>query len=101
MGFSVPLTNETFGKKEDLSKIQYKRRNTNDVYYFDDDNYARFNQPWTLNLNANYGYSRNATKFGTKVASIGIDSTLSLHRIGVYLVIPIMILFLRNWHIQD
>ncbi|MEN9486772.1 MAG: hypothetical protein RIR56_460, partial [Bacteroidota bacterium] len=33
---------------------------------------------WTLNLNVNYGYTRNATKFGTKVASVGIDSTLKL-----------------------
>jgi lipopolysaccharide assembly outer membrane protein LptD (OstA) len=31
-----------------------------------------------LNLNVNYGYTRNATKFGTKVASVGIDSTLKL-----------------------
>jgi hypothetical protein len=26
--------------------------------YFDQDNYSRFNQPWTLNINANYGYSK-------------------------------------------
>ena len=79
LGFSVPLTNELFGKKEDLSK-KYKTKGEirNEVYNFDEDNYARFNQPWTLNLNVNYGYTRNATKFGTKVASVGIDSTLKL-----------------------
>jgi hypothetical protein len=30
----------------------------NENYYFDDDNYAHFDQAWTLNVNANYAYSK-------------------------------------------
>jgi hypothetical protein len=79
MNFSFPLNNETFGKKEDLAtKYKTKGEIRNEVYYFDQDNYSRFTQPWTLNLNANYGYSKNNTRFGKSVASLGLDGSVKL-----------------------
>ncbi len=79
MQFSYPLSDAIFGKKEDPSKI-YKSKGEirNEVYYFDDDQYAHFQQPWTLNMSAQYGYTRQLTKFGTKVASLGLDGNIKL-----------------------
>lgn len=79
LGFTFPLNNELFGKKDEMSK-KYKTKGEirNEVYYFDEDNYAHFSQPWSLNLNANYGYSKTNTKFGNSVASLGLDGTLKL-----------------------
>ncbi|NRS92717.1 lipopolysaccharide assembly outer membrane protein LptD (OstA) [Chryseobacterium sp. 16F] len=76
---SYPLSEAIFGKQEDLSK-KYKSKGEirNEVYYFDENNYARFQQPWTLNINAQYSYTRNLTLFGTKVASVGLDGTMNL-----------------------
>lgn len=82
-GFNVqltyPLTNLIFGEKEDPSKL-YKKRGEirNELYYFDEDDYARFTQPWSLNISANYGYTRNATRFGTTVASLRLDGNIKL-----------------------
>ncbi len=76
---SYPLSDAIFGEKKDLSKkYPEKGEIRNENYYFDEDHYARFSQPWSLNVNASYSYSRNLTKFGTKVASIGIDGNLKL-----------------------
>lgn len=76
---SYPLSEAIFGEKEDLGKkYSYKGEIRNEVYYFDDDHYARFEQPWTLNVNANYAYSRAQTRFGTKVASVGLDGSIKL-----------------------
>ncbi len=76
---SYPLSDAIFGEEEDLSK-KYKSKGEirNEVYYFDENNYARFSQPWTLNINANYGYTKSFTRFGTQVASMGLDGTLNL-----------------------
>ena len=79
--FSYPLSNETFSGKEkkDLSKKYSKKGEIrNEEYYFDDDGYARFTQPWTLNINAQYSYNRSLTRFGNKMASLGLDGTLKL-----------------------
>jgi hypothetical protein len=48
-----------FGKKEELSKI-YKKKGEirNENYYFDDDNYSHYQPTWTLNVNANYAYTK-------------------------------------------
>ena len=76
---SFPLSEAIFGEKkkpEDIYKTRGEIRNEN--YYFDESNYAHFSAPWTLNVNANYGYTRNTTRFGTKVASIGLDGDLKL-----------------------
>jgi len=82
-GFSVqlsyPLSEAIFGEKEELTKkYNTKGEIRNEDYYFDDDNYAHFTQPWTLNVNAQYGYTRQLTKFGTKVASMGLDGSIKL-----------------------
>ena len=78
---SYPLSNETFTGKEKpelAKKYNTKGEIRNENYFFDDDNYARFQQPWTLNINAQYNYSRSLTRFGNKMASVGLDATLKL-----------------------
>ncbi|ALR32623.1 hypothetical protein ATE47_15245 [Chryseobacterium sp. IHB B 17019] len=77
---SYPLSSELFGEKTDYAK-KYKSKGEvrNENYYFDDDNYAHFDQAWTLNVNANYAYTRSmASRTPTKLASIGLDGSLKL-----------------------
>lgn len=79
--FSVPLSDALFKGSEDKKKgkkYSTKGEIRNENYFFDDDNYARFEQPWTLNVNANYAYTKGNTLFGNKVASVGLDGTLKL-----------------------
>ncbi|MBW8358494.1 MAG: LPS-assembly protein LptD [Weeksellaceae bacterium] len=77
--FSYPLSEAIFGEKEDLEKkYNMKGDIRNENYYFDDDHYAHFHQPWTLNVNANYGYNRGGSKFGNTVASVGLDGSVQL-----------------------
>ncbi|WP_419869005.1 putative LPS assembly protein LptD [Chryseobacterium sp. CT-SW4] len=76
---SYPLSSELFGEKTEYAKKYSSKGDVrNENYYFDDDNYAHFDQAWTLNVNANYAYSRNLSRFGTKIASIGLDGSLKL-----------------------
>ncbi len=78
---SYPLSSEIFKKKdaEDISKTYSKKGEIrNENYYFDDDNYSQFTQPWTLNINAQYSYTRSLTRFGNKMASIGLDGSIKL-----------------------
>jgi len=76
---SYPMSEAIFGKKEDASK-KYKKKGEirNENYFFDDDNYARYSPTWTLNLNANYSYTRGLSRFGNKVASLGLDGSIKL-----------------------
>ena len=76
---SYPLSEAIFGEQEELAK-KYKTKGEirNEDYYFDDDNYARFKQPWSLNVNAQYGYTRSLTRFGNNVASLGLDGSIKL-----------------------
>lgn len=79
--FSVPLSDALFkGKDEKKLEQLYTTKGEirNEVYFFDSQNYARFNQPWTLNINANYAYTKGNTLFGNKVASMGLDGSLKL-----------------------
>ncbi|WP_294303672.1 putative LPS assembly protein LptD [uncultured Chryseobacterium sp.] len=77
---SYPLSSEIFGEKTDYSKKYSKKGEVrNENYYFDDDNYAHFDQAWTLNVNANYAYTRSvASRTPTKLASVGLDGSLKL-----------------------
>lgn len=77
---SYPLSNEIFGKKEDYAKkYDTKGEIRNENYYFDNDNYAHFDQAWTLNINANYAYTKStASRTPTRLASIGLDGSLKL-----------------------
>lgn len=78
---SYPLSNDTFSGKEkvDLAKKYTKKGEIrNENYFFDDDDYARFTQPWTLNINAQYSYNRSLTRFGNKMASVGLDGSIKL-----------------------
>lgn len=76
---SYPLSEAIFGEKEEPAK-KYKTKGEirNEDYYFDDDNYAHFSQPWSLNVNAQYGYTKGLTRFGTNVASLGLDGSIKL-----------------------
>ncbi|REC49046.1 putative LPS assembly protein LptD [Chryseobacterium pennipullorum] len=76
---SYPLSSEIFGEKTDYAKkYASKGEIRNENYYFDDDNYAHFDQAWTLNINANYAYSKGLSRFGNKIASIGLDGSIKL-----------------------
>lgn len=76
---SYPMSDAIFGKKEELSK-KYKKKGEirNENYYFDDDNYAHYIPTWTLNVNANYAYTKGLSRFGTKVATVGLDGSIKL-----------------------
>ncbi|KPE50321.1 putative LPS assembly protein LptD [Chryseobacterium indologenes] len=76
---SYPLSSELFGEKTDYAKkYSSKGEVRNENYYFDDDNYAHFDQAWTLNVNANYAYSKGTSRLGNKIASIGLDGSIKL-----------------------
>lgn len=79
MQMSYPLSDAIFGKEQDYGKL-YKTKGEimNEKYYFDDDHYARFSQPWRLNVSAQYGYTKSLQRFGTTVASVGLDGDIKL-----------------------
>lgn len=76
---SYPMSEAIFGKKEEASK-KYKKKGEirNENYFFDDDNYSHYFPTWTLNLNANYSYTRGLTRLGNKVATLGLDGSIKL-----------------------
>ncbi len=67
-------------KGNDKKEVKYQKQGSvmYEPYYFDDDNYARFKQPWTLSVNTTYTYNRNLTLFGTSSASVGLNGSLKL-----------------------
>lgn len=79
MQLSYSLSDEIFGKKDDYAKL-YKKKGEirNENYYFDDDNYARFKQPWNLSIGANYNYTKGLTMFGNRSASVTINGDIKL-----------------------
>ena len=76
---SYPMSEAIFGKKEEGSK-KYKKKGEirNENYFFDDDNYSHYSPTWTLNVNANYQYSRGVSRLGQKVATLGLDGSIKL-----------------------
>lgn len=76
---SYPMSEAIFGKKDEGAK-KYKKKGEirNENYFFDDDNYSRYSPTWTLNVNANYSYTRGLSRFGNKVASLGLDGSIKL-----------------------
>lgn len=71
---SFPLTNLIFGKEEDISKRYSKRGNArNEVYHFDEQNYAHFNQPWSMNWAVTFDYTKSIEGFVNRSASIGVN----------------------------
>lgn len=76
---SLPLTQAIFGKKPDYAKEYPKKGEIRyENYFFDEDDYAHFEQPWNLNLNAQYSYSKGLTRDGTKSFSVGMNGNLKL-----------------------
>ncbi len=76
---SYPMSEAIFGKKEDAAK-KYKKKGEirNENYFFDDDNYSRYSPTWTLNVNANYAYTKGLSIIGNKVATVGLDGSIKL-----------------------
>lgn len=76
---SYPMSEAIFGKKEEMSK-KYKKKGEirNENYFFDDDNYSHYSPTWTLNVNANYAYTKGLTRFANKVATVGLDGSIKL-----------------------
>lgn len=76
---SFPLSDEIF-KNKDKKDLQYKKRGEirYEHYFFADDNYARFSQPWSVNINANYAYYRSSTNFGNRIVTMGLDGNIKL-----------------------
>ncbi|WP_307309375.1 putative LPS assembly protein LptD [Epilithonimonas hungarica] len=76
---SYPMSEAIFGKKEELSK-KYKKKGEirNENYFFDDDNYAHYQPTWSLNVNANYAYTRGLSREGTTTATVGLDGSIKL-----------------------
>ncbi|MCD9856302.1 LPS-assembly protein LptD [Epilithonimonas sp. JDS] len=76
---SYPMSEAIFGKKEELSK-KYKKKGEirNENYFFDDDNYSHYTPTWTLNVNANYAYTRSLSRLPTKTATLGLDGSIKL-----------------------
>jgi len=76
---SYPMSDAIFGKKEELSK-KYKKKGEirNENYFFDDDNYSHYTPTWTLNVNANYAYTRSLSRLPTKTATLGLDGSIKL-----------------------
>lgn len=76
---SYPLSSEIFGEKVDYpKKYPAKGDIRNEVYYFDDDNYAHFDQAWTLNISTNYQYSKGLSRTPNRMASLGLDGSIKL-----------------------
>jgi len=76
---SVPLSETIFGEKEDLSKkYNIKGEIRNENYYFDKDYYARFSQPWSLNISTQYSYSKGTSLEARKTFSIGLNGNIKL-----------------------
>lgn len=76
---SYPMSEAIFGKKEELSK-KYKKKGEirNENYFFDDDNYSHYTPTWTLNVNANYAYTKSLSRIPTKTATLGLDGSIKL-----------------------
>ncbi len=82
-GFNAQLSyslNNSLFKNKNAQEKKYNRKGTirNEVYSFDEDGFAHFDQPWNLSLNAQYSYSKSTSLFGTKSASIGLDGNIKL-----------------------
>ena len=79
---TFPMNNETFaGKNKPKIEDQYHTKGEimYENYFFDQDHYARFAQNWSLNLSANYSFTKSSTsKFGNRTASIGASGSLKL-----------------------
>ncbi|MDO4763592.1 MAG: putative LPS assembly protein LptD [Flavobacteriaceae bacterium] len=82
LGASFGLHDILKFKNQDEEPLEqrYKTRGTvmNEPYFFDEDNYARFRQDWTLNVNANYSYNHNLNGKNNSSASIGLNGSLKL-----------------------
>lgn len=76
---SMPLSEAIFGEKKDYAKLyDIKGRVRNEAYYFDEDHYAHFAQPWNLNISAQYSYSRGLSRTPSQTFSVGLNGNLNL-----------------------
>lgn len=82
MSASFPLHDilKSNNKDQKNNKNIYKTRGEimNEVYFFDEDNYARFDQDWTMNVTTNYSYNNSVGRHGTSSASLGLNGSIKL-----------------------
>lgn len=78
LGTGYTFDNSTFGGKRFESK-NYKKQGTvrDENFYYDDENYAHYAIPWSLNANLSYTYSKGAERKGTHNGSINFSGKVS------------------------
>jgi len=72
------IDNSTFGGKKFDAK-NYKKQGTirDEVFYFDDDDYAQFAIPWSFGVNVGYTYSKGVTREANQNASMAMTASVS------------------------
>ncbi|XOD67046.1 MAG: putative LPS assembly protein LptD [Flavobacteriales bacterium Tduv] len=72
------IDNNTF-KKENQNKKNYKKKGEirYEKFYFDDDNYARYEIPWNFNLGISYNYSKDLLGKTETSVSLKMDGSIS------------------------
>ena len=80
LGVNVSLHDLLKSKDKKSPTETYKKRGEimYEPYYFDDDNYARFSQDWTLTISSNYSYNNSARRHGESSASVGLNGSIKL-----------------------
>ena len=80
LGVNVSLHDLLKSKDKKSPTETYKKRGEimYEPYYFDDDNYARFSQNWTLTISSNYSYNNSARRHGESLASVGLNGSIKL-----------------------
>ena len=80
LGVNVSLHDLLKSKDTKSPAETYKKRGEimYEPYYFDDDNYARFSQDWTLTISSNYSYNNSARRHGESSASVGLNGSIKL-----------------------
>ena len=76
------LNRETFNKSKKKINELYKTKGTirNEVFYFDSENYAHFDQKWNMDFNLIYNYNKDISGISTvseSTASVRVNAAFS------------------------
>lgn len=79
INFGYNFDNKTFGAGGEIDSKKYKKRGSvrNELFYFDDYDYAHFTIPWKLGLSVNHSYNRNNMREGTSTTVMAINAAVS------------------------
>lgn len=69
---------DILASKKEKKKYTTRGQAMLEPYQFDENNYARFDQNWTLNVTTNYSYNNSSRRFGESSASVGLNGSLRL-----------------------